>query len=198
MKVVRRSAAVLLFGGGREEVVLRTTPKSGILRATALLTWPGLTAPLVGPPLGGFLTEVLSWRAIFFVNLPLGGVGAILAWAWTPALEQGPKRPFDALGFALAGVALGAALAALDAAIAPALALSAIALVAGAAFVRHLRRARDAIVGFAKTPRRWALLGYAGMQQFFDIQLLGHDREVILKPNASFAGQVTVLRPAPP
>src|SRR5277367_3682161 len=62
-------------------VVLRTTPKSGIMRATALLTWPGLTAPLIGPPLGGFLTDALSWRAIFFVNLPLGVVGAALAWA---------------------------------------------------------------------------------------------------------------------
>ena len=129
-------------------VVLRTTPKNGILRATALLTWPALTAPLVGPPLGGFLTEALSWRAIFYVNVPLGVVGAILAWAWIPAIEPGPRKPFDALGFGLAGVALGAALLALDADSAAALALSAIALAAGVAFLRHLGRVADPIIDF--------------------------------------------------
>jgi hypothetical protein len=41
----------------------------------------------------------------------------------------------------------------------------------------------EAVVGFAATPIRWALLGHAGMQQFFDIELLGHGREVILRPN---------------
>ena len=44
----------------------------------------------------------------------------------------------------------------------------------------------------------WALLGYAGVLQFFDIELLGLRREVILRPNSSFPGQVTVLRPPPP
>ncbi len=56
----------------------------------------------------------------------------------------------------------------------------------------------EAIVGFLDTPRRWTLLGYAGMQQFFDIELLGHRREVILTPKASFSGQGRVLRPRPP
>jgi hypothetical protein len=56
----------------------------------------------------------------------------------------------------------------------------------------------EAIVGFLDAPMRWPLLGYAGMQQSFDIELLGHRREVILRPNSSFPGQVTVLRPRPP
>ncbi len=129
-------------------VVLRTTPKNGILRATALLTWPALTAPLVGPPLGGFLTEALSWRAIFFVNVPLGVVGALLAWAWVPAIEPSPRKPFDALGFGLAGTALTAALLALDADGVAALALAAVALAAGVAFLRHLNRAAHPIIDF--------------------------------------------------
>jgi hypothetical protein len=56
----------------------------------------------------------------------------------------------------------------------------------------------EAIVGFLDTPRPWAVLGYAGMQQFFDIDFLGYRREAILRPNASFQGQARVLRPPPP
>jgi hypothetical protein len=56
----------------------------------------------------------------------------------------------------------------------------------------------EAIVGFSDALTRWALLGYAGMQQYFDIELLGHRREVILRSNASFSGQARVLRPRPP
>ena len=89
-------------------VVLRTTSKGDLLRATALLTWPGLTAPLLGPPLGGYLAEAISWRAIFFINLPLGLIGVALAMMWTPPLEGGEAKPFDVLGFALAAVALAA------------------------------------------------------------------------------------------
>ena len=61
--------------------VLRTTAKPDLMRAIALLTWPGLTAPLLGPPLGGFLAEHFTWRMIFWVNLPLGLLGMVLALA---------------------------------------------------------------------------------------------------------------------
>jgi EmrB/QacA subfamily drug resistance transporter len=129
-------------------VVLRTTPKSGILRATALLTWPGLTAPLIGPMLGGFLTEHVTWRAIFYVNLPLGIIGTTLALAWTPALEGGETKPFDWRGFALAATALGAMLMALDAAGWRGAALALLSAVAGWGFVRHVRRSAHPIVNF--------------------------------------------------
>lgn len=83
-------------------VVLRTTAKPDLLRAIATLTWPGLTAPLLGPPLGGFLAEHLSWRWIFWVNVPLGLIGMILALRLVPQLRPSGRRPFDGLGFALA------------------------------------------------------------------------------------------------
>ncbi len=130
-------------------VVLRTTPKSGLLRATALLTWPGLTAPLLGPALGGFLAEQVSWRAIFFVNVPLGLVGAILAWAWTPQVDPSARRRFDGIGFLLAGVALGAALLALDAQGALAPALAGLAIVSGALYIGHAGRESAPLIDFA-------------------------------------------------
>ena len=132
-------------------VVLRTTAKTDLMRAVAVLTWPGLTAPLIGPPLGGYLAEAISWRAIFFVNVPLGMIGALLALRWTPRLEPQPPKPFDALGFALAGGALAAALVGLDQlaagagwATVVALALASAALTA--ALVRHIPRTAHPIV----------------------------------------------------
>ena len=85
-------------------VVLRTTAKPDLLRAIATLTWPGLTAPLLGPPLGGFLAEHLSWRWIFWVNVPLGLIGMALALRLVPPLRSSGRRPFDGLGFALAAL----------------------------------------------------------------------------------------------
>jgi hypothetical protein len=56
----------------------------------------------------------------------------------------------------------------------------------------------DALVGFAATPMRWALLGHAGFLEFFDVQLLGARREAIIVPNRAFAGQhVIVTLPIP-
>ena len=132
-------------------VVLRSTEKSDLMRAIALLTWPALTAPLLGPPLGGYLSEAVSWRAIFFVNVPLGAIGAALALAWTPSLDPQPARSFDFVGFVYAGLALGAALIAMDqyAARAPALQVLALMLLSGAGallLLRHVGARTNAIV----------------------------------------------------
>lgn len=125
-------------------VVLRTTAKMDLTRAVAIITWPGLTAPLVGPPLGGYLADAFSWRAIFFVNVPLGAVAAVLAYLWTPRLEPGPAKPFDFVGFALAGGALASALFLLDRIsavgnFATVGVLTLACVVLAGAFVRHVR-----------------------------------------------------------
>jgi hypothetical protein len=52
----------------------------------------------------------------------------------------------------------------------------------------------EAIVGFVSAPMRWAILGHAGALQFFDVQLLGSRREVVLMPNSSFPGRYSVHR----
>jgi hypothetical protein len=56
----------------------------------------------------------------------------------------------------------------------------------------------DAIVGFVAAPMRWAILGYAGALQYFDLQLLGSRREALLTPNASFPGRHVIHRSPPP
>jgi hypothetical protein len=56
----------------------------------------------------------------------------------------------------------------------------------------------DAIVGFVAAPMRWAILGYAGALQYFDLPLLGSRREALLTPNASFPGRHVIHRSPPP
>jgi EmrB/QacA subfamily drug resistance transporter len=85
-------------------VVLKTAKKSEIISAIATITWPGLAAPVLGPPLGGFITTYFSWHWIFFLNVPLGAVALYFALRLVP---QGEKlnKPFDLLGFISTGVA---------------------------------------------------------------------------------------------
>jgi hypothetical protein len=56
----------------------------------------------------------------------------------------------------------------------------------------------DAIVGFVTAPMRWAILGYAGALQYFDLHLLGLRREAVITPNASFSGRHVIHRSPPP
>src|SRR5882672_10220789 len=85
-------------------VVLRTTEKKDLVRSIAYITWPGLAAPVIGPPVGGFITTYSSWRWIFYLNVPLGIIGIVLALIWIKN-APGHSRRFDWLGFALAGSA---------------------------------------------------------------------------------------------
>ena len=126
-------------------VVLRTTAKPDLMNAIATLTWPGLSAPLLGPPLGGFIAEHLSWRLIFFINLPLGALALLLALRLVPHMP-GQPRPFDWLGFCLAATALVCLNQALDLMSQPAMPvltiviLAAMSAIAGTWFARHLHR----------------------------------------------------------
>ena len=56
----------------------------------------------------------------------------------------------------------------------------------------------EGIVGFLAAPLRWAVLGHAGMLQYFDVNLLGDDRAVIVAPNRAFPGRSMVHRPPQP
>lgn len=90
-------------------VLLRTVPKNELVQALSWLTIPALVAPIIGPPVGGFIATYSDWRWIFLINLPMGTLGLVLAWRYVPDLRE-PVKPLDWTGFALSGLGLALAL----------------------------------------------------------------------------------------
>jgi EmrB/QacA subfamily drug resistance transporter len=86
-------------------VILRTVPKSELVSAMAYLSIPALIGPVFGPPLGGFIVTYGHWRWIFFINVPIGLLGLILAARFIENTRETPRR-LDALGFIYVGVGL--------------------------------------------------------------------------------------------
>ncbi len=104
MRVVQGLGGAMMFPVGRL-IVLRDTPKEDLTETIAYMTWPALTALVVGPPLGGFITTYFSWHWIFFLNLPLGAVALTLTLLWVENLRSEERHPFDWLTFLFAGLA---------------------------------------------------------------------------------------------
>ena len=86
-------------------VLLRATPRNELVSAMAWLTIPALIGPLTGPPIGGFLTTYLSWHWIFWINVPIGIIGILLATRFLPPAETRSPRPIDLFGFVLTSIA---------------------------------------------------------------------------------------------
>ena len=85
-------------------VVLRSAKKEELISAIGTIVWPGLAAPVLGPPLGGFITTYFSWHWIFFLNVPLGAIALYFALRLVPEGEK-EDRPFDWFGFLSTGIA---------------------------------------------------------------------------------------------
>ena len=91
-----------------QAVLLDTYPKHQHGSAMAMWGVGVMIGPILGPSLGGWLTEYYNWRWVFYINLPFG----LLAWAGIAAFVQETatdvKRRFDITGFALLGLSIGA------------------------------------------------------------------------------------------
>ncbi|NKB16451.1 MAG: MFS transporter [Sphingomonadales bacterium] len=60
-------------------VLLRSIDKSALVNAMTWVTVPALIGPVIGPPLGGFITTYFSWHWIFLINIPIGIAGIVIA-----------------------------------------------------------------------------------------------------------------------
>ena len=154
--------AGLMMPVGRT-IAMQGARKEDIIGITALLTWPALFAPVLGPPLGGFITTYVSWRWNFLLNVPIGVAAIVLILRWVPRGTRQAPRPLDVPG------ALGAALGLMlllgglqwtahvigdDRERLPALATIAIGIAALAWTVHHLRRAAHPVVSMTPLEHR--------------------------------------------
>ena len=113
MRILQGIGGAMMVPVGRL-IVLRNTPKEKLTQAIAYITWPGLTALVIGPPLGGFITTYATWHWIFFLNLPIGVLALILALLWIENVSAEEKHPFDWLTFVFAGFASTGAVYAME------------------------------------------------------------------------------------
>src|ERR1700740_3747443 len=87
-------------------VLLRSIDKSALVNAMAWVTVPALVGPVVGPPLGGFITTYFSWHWIFLINIPIGLLGIAMALRFIDPIKSENSEPFDLYGMVLAGIGL--------------------------------------------------------------------------------------------
>jgi EmrB/QacA subfamily drug resistance transporter len=126
-------------------VLLRSVPKSEFIKANAYMQIMAQLGPMMGPPVGGFLTTYVSWRLIFLINLPVGLLVMLASARFIDDLHEDGKRRLDWFGFLLSGVALPCILYGFDSVSRNAnpvvtLALLGAGLAFGAAAIRHFLR----------------------------------------------------------
>jgi EmrB/QacA subfamily drug resistance transporter len=144
-RIVQGIGGAMMVPVGRL-VILRTVTKAELVGSLAWLTMPALIGPVIGPPIGGFITTYFAWRWIFWINVPVGVLGLILATLFIPDVHGDEQAPFDWVGFLLSGSGLASLMAGsttLGLGLLPPLAVI-VLLVTGTAlvvaYVRHSRR----------------------------------------------------------
>jgi DHA2 family multidrug resistance protein len=92
-----------------QTLLLASYPRELAGVALSLWSMTTLIAPVVGPLLGGWITETISWPWIFYINVPVGLVAAMVTWSVYRKRDEGPRRvPLDVVGLALVIIWVGA------------------------------------------------------------------------------------------
>lgn len=151
-RVLQGIGGALMVPVGRL-AVLRNTDKKDLVKMIAIITWPGLVAPILGPLAGGLIVTHASWPWIFYVNLPLGALALVAALWLVPEGREASVRRFDAKGFVLLAGACVALLGGLEwlgsqtgERLIPGLALVAAGVVLAVWAVRHCRRDAESLL----------------------------------------------------
>ncbi|WP_091734917.1 MFS transporter [Phenylobacterium immobile] len=167
-RVVQGGVGALLAPVGRM-VLLRSTPKTELVSAMAVLTIPALLGPLLGPVLGGAIVTFLTWQWIFYLNVPIAIAGLLLVRAYVPDVREQAAPPLDWVGIVLTGLTLAAfvcGLGTLGRDELPAIAvggLLASGLLGVVLYVLHARRAAQPVIDlkmFAIPTFRASVLGF--------------------------------------
>ncbi|HEY0106652.1 MAG TPA: DHA2 family efflux MFS transporter permease subunit [Rhizomicrobium sp.] len=147
MRIVQGLGGAMMTPVGRL-ILLRSFPRSELMTAMTYVTLPAILGPVIGPLLGGILTTYLSWHWIFYVNVPFGLVGMLLASRYVENVRDPAVRGFDFPGFLMIGGGLGLFQFGMENVSRPIISPVTIALTIGAAMVL--------LVGFGFYARRAA------------------------------------------
>lgn len=91
-----------------QAILLDINPPERIGRAMALFSLGSMAGPIIGPSLGGWLTDTLSWRWVFFINVPIGVLSFFGMLAFLPETRLAPRSRFDMFGFLTVSTGLAA------------------------------------------------------------------------------------------
>ena len=105
-RIVQGMGGAMMTPVGRM-VLVRTISKRELVAAMAWVTTPALIGPVLGPPVGGFITTYATWHWIFIINVPIGLLGIALATKFIPDVRAEEKVRFDVVGMVLAGLGIG-------------------------------------------------------------------------------------------
>ncbi len=117
-RIVQGAGGALSLPIGRL-LFVRNFTRSELTSAMSLTATFGLLGPSLGPLIGGALTTYISWRTIFFVNIPIGLVGFYFAYHYIDNIKDPESKKFDYQGFILLSIGLAAILVSLDTIIDP-------------------------------------------------------------------------------
>jgi EmrB/QacA subfamily drug resistance transporter len=87
-------------------VLVRTVDRRELVNAMAWVSIPAMIGPLMGPPLGGFITTYATWHWIFLINVPMGLLGIVLVTRYIENIKSEMRERFDFTGMALSGTAV--------------------------------------------------------------------------------------------
>ena len=104
-RIVQGMGGAMMTPVGRM-VLVRSISKRELVSAMAWVTTPALIGPVIGPPVGGFITTFATWHWIFIINVPIGIVGILLASKYIEDLRVQEHERFDVVGMVLAGLGI--------------------------------------------------------------------------------------------
>lgn len=113
MRVFQAASGSLMVPVGNI-VLLKVTPRRYLVTAMAISSTPALIAPVIGPPLGGFITTFFEWPWVFFINAPIALIGLLSARRFIPHVDPEARTPFDFKGFFIIATTLVALIGGLD------------------------------------------------------------------------------------
>ncbi len=150
-RIVQGMGGAMMTPVGRL-ILVRSIDRRSLVAAMTWVTMPALIGPVIGPPVGGFITTYATWHWIFLINIPIGILGLALVTRFIENIRAEAHDPFDLPGMVLAGLgmaglAFGLSVLGLDFLPWPVVAALIVGgAIAAIAYLAHARRTEAAVL----------------------------------------------------